>query len=1283
MNFKTFLIGFLILLLTPLLVIGGFWACTHWYNQRPQAGLLQCAVAPEMVWTGEPTTYTVTFLGDTIARPANQPPKPLDMIFVVDVSPSMGQIFSEMAKAAQAVAKNLQPNNVRFALVSFREFAKIEVPWTTDPNALYTGLNGLAVSDGGTDGRTTFPPIGELLATARAEANKLIVFYTDGIIFQDERLHTSPAIGTSPGEGEIHRSEDHSIADNAEALRNNQGIKIFVLMPPLESQHFDASDSMVLLTGDPSQVFRLESLQNLEHQLEKQFQVVAETAIGTYAGGADIEHRLDGNNFSIPRRDTVGELNSTWQTENRPTENQNIEVFRQHLCYLPFKREEYKHTLIPQRTGLWEVGLAPPEMIYSTPQNEPKMEKCERRPLLLVLSPWLLLFFLPALFWLLNYLYQLLRKITVAKREYLAPPIYPMSSPSPLPAPVPPPTRSVVVPTLFIGLGGTGRQALYAIQQNLAFRVGETSVPSPQVQFLWLDVDSGEQEKKMPFADAESSMPVREVVAPVTIRQVAQYLPVAHQPLPTHLAWFRPQEYLDTSRATLDLSRGSGGRRALARLALFQWLATSSELGDLLKGEIEVLLKQESVDGLRQIVLLADRTGGVGSGWLIDMARLLRRLTRLKTRPAVSETTKVSDTVQNFVPEIVGVLCSSGSRPTPQQQQNSQALLTELETAQKVGAFPQRVTYAEKSEEWFDQVDQESPFNWQFSVTGKEVTEVAMQGAELSAVLIERSPRWTLLHHRLNQGQLLSVQAKSIRVMPELNYQWVKQEILKRVLGPDVLLDLQPDVAGVQWVVAPLSGNQVEQLLGQWAAIESKGTPWQLLLNASLSQTGQRLFLEVAKERGHPERVWFQRAFAASLSRQLRGPRGKGRWLPGEAVAVLRLLAERLETQVRPVATGTLADILAYVAELARHAATQLQRWLAEFMPLCEKLGKQQLGLLQQREFFKTVAGQVFLDKEMDLQRVRQSSQEALQRWVGSVDVIAALGEHLFFTVRAEKEGLIITLALYVEERQEFIEAKSVVAMLESYADRAARQVPTLRIAGALATLEEAQVKQLARALVDIDRRAGQVLMVMPNVSGEEKNAQEAMRRFRQAVVEPAGQATPDDCEGEDRSAVRRLEVRPEELLHGELMMDRLPFVQAAEQAAEEIRRQAETQFEMQIPLFPPALRLALSQPVAFRSFSRAYKAGHIVQKLDVMGVTQWWFTDTGDFLTFGKDNSLALAVAAANYAYLVKSPPEDFPVEETPGDFSELDRWQQQGGVPGDKVSVLIAIKAVGASET
>ena len=94
----------------------------------------------------------------------------------------------------------------------------------------------------------------------------------------------------------------------------------------------------------------------------------------------------------------------------------------------------------------------------------------------------------------------------------------------------------------------------------------------------------------------------------------------------------------------------------------------------------------------------------------------------------------------------------------------------------------------------------------------------------------------------------------------------------------------------------------------------------------------------------------------------------------------------------------------------------------------------------------------------------------------------------------------------------------------------------------------------------------------------------------------------------------------------------------------------------------------------AFRSFARAYKAGHIVLRADAAGATQWAFSDTGEFLTAGADPSLAKA--AANYAWYVKSMPTDFAAAGEGGDFAKLEDWlRKRNFSPDQETLVQIAV--------
>jgi hypothetical protein len=1225
MNFKTFIVGLLILILTPILVIGAFAAYTYWANARPQAGLLHCRVEPQVVFKGDEVTYTMSFLGEDATRPEGKPAPPVDMVFVVDTSGSMHSSLSDMTQAARTVAHEIATaypsGHIRFALTQFHDSSEIKAGWTPDSNTLYAGLNRLDKRSGNSGTADAFPPIRQLLSQARPNATKVVVFYTDG-----------------------HIGVDDAIANMAETLRK-QGVHIFSISPP----GYD-TEAMYLITGDWDRVLEPINLQDLVNK----FRFVADTVIGLYGNNAQLTHQLDSRNFTVPIED------SEWRTDNTGNLVRDI-------GYLAFKSVDYQHTLIPKTTGLWwSVGLAPPSMSFITPQNELGNMNCERRPTLLVLSIWwLILAFLPALLWLLFFIGQ--RITPKPKPEYIPPAIRTPAPPSPLPLPsVLALARKTVVPTLFIGLGGAGRQALFAIQEQL--RAAHLDAKNQPYRFLWLDLDASLPQNEPELLTQRGFDNVRELVAPKDIRQAAQYRPLPNQPLPAQLKWFNPRDYLDAARNELELSTGANGRRVLARLALFQWL-NQGQLVTALKEEYQALLKNTSVDDNRQIILFAERTGGVGCGWIVDIARLFRRMAR-----------QAQQSRQQFVPEIIGVLSSTPHyQQSLQQQQNRQALDKEIETAQMAGAFPQRVTYR-PNDELLDKTDTESPFNWLFSVTGQAPALAAIQSAALSAILVERYPRWTLLSH--DKGQCFSVQAQGIHVMPDLDYQLVKREVLLRLLGAEVLLDLELDPASQKLVVKPVSDSEAEKLLIQWNRNEQpKGTPWQLLLYSVVGLEGSAQFFAVMAEKGHPDLVWFQQALVASLTRQLRGHRSDdGRWvrtwMPGEAVAALRLFAERLEQRVKPqVPPGKngkiLTEIVTQVIDLTRSAATQLQHWLTEFAPLYEEIGQQQRQFAQQRDTAQNQDGQVFIDESADDKRIVQWANQALQQWVGSVDITSALCERLFFTARLDKNDVVIVLAAYIENRHEFSSAQAAKERLESYTDTAAQQVPTLKIEGALAHLEVQKLQQLTRNMVDAEHNAEQVVMVMPTVADNSEMAP-VLTAFRKMVPEPAGQAQAQYCYGDDHSAIRRLELQTERLPDAP---GNLPFVQAAEQAAEEVRQRAIHQFETELPIFPPALRIALSHPAAFRSFSRAYKAGHIVKPdtaRDERGIVQWVFGE--QFLTFGDANSLA--DAAANYSYLIKNPPTTFTEREQQGDFSNLEAWKASGGLPEDEdVFVLAAM--------
>jgi hypothetical protein len=198
------------------------------------------------------------------------------------------------------------------------------------------------------------------------------------------------------------------------------------------------------------------------------------------------------------------------------------------------------------------------------------------------------------------------------------------------------------------------------------------------------------------------------------------------------------------------------------------------------------------------------------------------------------------------------------------------------------------------------------------------------------------------------------------------------------------------------------------------------------------------------------------------------------------------------------------------------------------------------------------------------------------------------------------------------------------------------------------------------------------VLVVTPKPSGTETQ-RAVMEDFKQSIPHPASHGELNHQTGDDHSAIRRLELTEAPLVELSNRQALLPFVETGECSADLLRRRAESKYQILVPIFPPQLRIALTDPTAFQSFARAYRSGHILRRPDAAGREQWIFLDTGDFLTAGSDDSLSSA--AANYVWRLTSKPQDFTLIGNGGDFSKLDMWKTNPGMPDDHTIALIAI--------
>jgi hypothetical protein len=772
---RQYVIGLVILLLSPLLVLAVLSAYVLIANALPQKGQLQTGVGSPVVLPWGESSYSITYNGEKPDKSAEQP---LDIVFLIDVSGSMTDSLPDMSTAAHAVAKELtagKPGIIRFALIAFDTEAETLTDWTADPEKLYDGLKQLHAYTGQNDTREAFVVLDKLLGSARNEAKKVAVFYTDGVLeaCRPCLLAGLPA-GCCPG-GAMTEAE---IVDAAANLRNN-GVEIYSIGLPEKPP----SALMVEACGAPSRVYAPVNTS----ELVANFRSVARGISGT-EGGAQVSHRLDGRHFSAPLEGT------SWTVDG--SGNLNLAIGG-----LPKTPTSYRHPLVPLHSGLWRVGIDPPRLTFADNEGRPRFVAAEYRPFILVVG-WLPLLWglVPALLWTLYYFGS--RPPALVERDLVLPNVPRPRPPTLLPAlPNPHEERESPVPTLFIGLGGAGRRALHATRAELKqSHLAREGLP---YRFLWLDLDARESSRSTHFGDW-ADYHVEELTAPSEIYRTDRYLPEIGKS-PEHLRWFNGQRYFNAPREDLNLADGAKGDRLLARLALFQWIQEKREPVSILTERGTELSSLASVDGTRQIVIFASADGGVGSSWFLDIARLVRRITRQQQQQREVE----------FIPEVIGILCES---PEHARQENRNAVELEMETSVLSGAFPQRLAYAPGSQVLLDQMDTESPYNWIFSMSGVEAQDVAAQCGELGAVLAERHPRSALLGEAdvLGDRKRIGVQVKAVHVLPTRLYEQVQYELFLRLIGPAILLDIESSPQG-GFAPKRVSEDTAIRLLAEWA----------------------------------------------------------------------------------------------------------------------------------------------------------------------------------------------------------------------------------------------------------------------------------------------------------------------------------------------------------------------------------------------------------------------------------------------------------------------------------
>lgn len=1237
MTWKKFLLGLLILLLAPTLVLVLLSLLVMLLNGRPQQSQLQTSVKPAVVFPWQETAYTYKFNGEDLQKTE---PKSVDIVFLIDVSGSMRQSIPAMAKAAKSLAEALnksEPNLVRYGLVRFDSEAEIAVPFTNDVDQLYAGLSNLNAMTGMNNPDKMFTRLEEIESSLRPSARRIGVFYTDGHICTNGNTSYDAA------------------ADVAQQFKDRQWA-FFSVSPPGETAH----GVMARITGSSARVYSPGN----ENDLQRQFGILGLAILDAAGHTARFATSIDGRHYDTPvqglpwTRDDTGNVSRTFNV-------------------LPFANFAFSHPLDPDSAGLWSVGRQPAKLSYLDINNQPQTIYADRKPRLLSIT-WFVIFLalLPAILWC---IYNWPRK--QPKREQGDMPAIPArQKPRTVelpPLPKHPRPRGDLVPTLFIGLGDTGQHALDATAWEL--EQADNGHHQAPYHFLHLGLMAPPVNTELPFNALRKRQPTQ-VTASTDILQAQQYLP--ETAAPDHLRWFPIKTYRDRSASELNLANENAKNdRVLSRLALFRWLETG-DLLDALASACQTLRDIPSTDGTRQIVLFAAWQDGFGSGSVLDLARILNRIIRDHQQ----------EDELKIVPEITLVLIDPDENP---DHPNRQALALELGTLAITGAYPYRTTYV-PNHPLLDRQDNQAPAQAAFSIAKYNRLDASAQCGQWSVLQTERIARCQLLssHRRIDAVQPIRFDSHAIHVIPGLTREKIAQDLVMRLLGPEILLKLSPSPSG-NYTPEPYEEGNALRLLENWQQSETSGLLLQSCLGAAYYRNLEVLNAKIKKELGRVDQDKYKEELTAhfydlkhqllqSINEKLHGNAfGKlwqRTWFPGQATAVLHVLGVRLEELANAFSSDPYnkAGHLMELAHIAKSAANALESWREDLANQSSRLFTDNQKLGERIETLSNLSQRTYLQHAEPVSEAGMPDhgpENCLRSWLKTTDTLSPLRQNIYFQLELKGDDAVqVHLIISLEQEQIFNAAPRAVDYLAQVTSQLTASVPNARIGGGLKMLKEKDRKALARSLMNRHSRTVEAIVMVPEHDPLPPSEASQVLDFKEEIAAPADHGLQTEVVSKDQSAIRRVELA---LLGGsDQVSDTIN--QQAEVLAEQVRKRIEQVYALQINTLPPALRLAVADKKAFAAFAMAYQAGFITRLEDELGRTRWAYKD--QFLTFSE--SASLAEAAIHFAAWEPRPTTNPTAKVADELFHPLDAWiSKQEGNPVDALT-LAAIRLQSPSQ-
>jgi hypothetical protein len=236
----------------------------------------------------------------------------------------------------------------------------------------------------------------------------------------------------------------------------------------------------------------------------------------------------------------------------------------------------------------------------------------------------------------------------------------------------------IFIPTVFVGLGGSGKSVLMRLRKQFHDRFTNWGSRFDRfARFVFVDTDRGEfaprSQSNAMFADVipRESEVVESTISRAEFQRIFDNLEMRVES--DHLHWLKPSMRTVGPGAVED---GAGTHRQFGRLAFF---VNYAAIRQQIKAQIEEVLAYATKHATEvapdriEVVVVTSLAGGTGSGMFLDVAYLVRDLL---SHPDYDALRIKHVTIVAFLPEMFR---NSGESLLPRFRQNAYAALLELE----------------------------------------------------------------------------------------------------------------------------------------------------------------------------------------------------------------------------------------------------------------------------------------------------------------------------------------------------------------------------------------------------------------------------------------------------------------------------------------------------------------------------------------------------------------------------------------------------------------------------